>query len=431
MKILRPYQLPGVRYLRANSGGALFWEMRLGKTLVTIRWAKQYPSDQRLVIAPYSALRGWANELHDERQAYTRLDGTGQMRRVTFESGAYDAWLLVNIEIWRTVPRIFDILWDLVIIDESTCIMNPQAKVTKYAQRIQAKKKVILAGIPAPKTPLDYYSQLHFVNPAILEDKTYWHFRAKRFQPDQSGFRYIVRLAQRQWLEKRLAAHCSFLRRSDVGWQSGETVKERGSRLPKVLLTQYKELDKDFWTEVQGEIYKTKWAGAKYCTLRQLASGFFQGELVSTHKLDDLLYLLEYEFPQEQVVIWAWYRPEVLAIAQRIKRSQVIHGDISQRQRESSIADFQSGKYSRIVIQPETQKFGRDLSAASTQVFFSNPDSYLTKQQVRERIVKLDKSTLTLEMVTEGTIDEDILAAHKAGKSFQQFAIDKIRSRNN
>ena len=59
---LRPYQVDALKYASIQHP-ALFIEMRLGKTLITIRRIKRYPDCNKvLVVAPYSALNSWKKD---------------------------------------------------------------------------------------------------------------------------------------------------------------------------------------------------------------------------------------------------------------------------------------------------------------------------------------------------------------------------------
>ena len=85
---LRPYQEQGVAYANRIRNPALFFQMRLGKTLPTIRWAKSLkPRNPRaglraLVVAPSGALGSWTRELE--------LEGSGGLP--SFVAHATSAW---------------------------------------------------------------------------------------------------------------------------------------------------------------------------------------------------------------------------------------------------------------------------------------------------------------------------------------------------
>ena len=416
MKILRPYQVNAVRYLRARQHGALFMEMRLGKTLTLIRYIKQLPETRRcLVAAPYSALAGWAEELAAERQpAPVYLTGTKAERYNQLIKGVVTAanqprtWFLINKEGHLTLPEIAGTQWDVVIIDESF-IRNPKAKVTKFFMKNfrDVKHRYILSGTPAPEGELDYFCQLQFLDPAILNVKDYWHFRLNWFS--QFGYDYMIKPAARKVLSQRLAATCFFLRRKDVNLGGEKIYEKRVVELPTELRKAYDRLEHEFILEIQGIERETLYAGVKFGLLRQLCGGFAEKRLVGNHKVAALAELLDGELKDQQVIVWAWYIHEVEHLAQVLK-CKSIYGKTKLPDREKIRGAFQRGEERLLVAQPEVWKFGTTLSAASTMIYYSSPEALLTRQQSEDRTLDLaaNNSALIIDLLCKDTVDEDI-----------------------
>jgi hypothetical protein len=104
-----PHQRDALRYSCRVDHPALFMEMRLGKTLPTIRRLLMYQprrcSSRFLIVAPNSALGSWERELLCEGEDdVVFLQGTRAERLELLGSGA--RWNLINREGWRALPEI-------------------------------------------------------------------------------------------------------------------------------------------------------------------------------------------------------------------------------------------------------------------------------------------------------------------------------------
>ena len=69
----------------------------------------------------------------------------------------------------------------MMAIDESTTIKNHSAARTKNIIKIAelAKYRRIMTGSPVTKSPLDLFSQVQFLDPWLLEQQSYYGFRAR------------------------------------------------------------------------------------------------------------------------------------------------------------------------------------------------------------------------------------------------------------
>ena len=63
MRSLRLNQKLAFNYACTVQNPALFMEMRLGKTLVAIRWTKYRNLWKNLIVGPYSVYKSWFDEL--------------------------------------------------------------------------------------------------------------------------------------------------------------------------------------------------------------------------------------------------------------------------------------------------------------------------------------------------------------------------------
>jgi len=415
---LRPYQNNGIQYLRRVNGcGALFWEMRLGKTITIIRFLSMRRDARRvLVCAPYSALAGWRDELindgkKDAVHTIYRIKPADRARYLDTTSRTA-GWYLVNKEI-HLYCDVLRYTWDAVILDESW-ITNPKAKVTKYflSRAPRVKYRILLSGTPAPETELQYYTQLYWINPRILGSRSYWDFRVRWCRLE--GYDWVMTLRGKQFLGRAIAQACSVLKRTDVGLNKEKIFRKWPVELSAKTRKRYADAELGL---LDGEVLK--FAGEQWTALRRLCSG--------EEKEKELVALLRGDLKKDRVIIWANYVEEVERLS-RLLQCQYIHGGVGQAEREIIRADFLQRPAARLVAQPECWKFGTNLSGVETVIFFSLPSGLLTWQQVCERTVDLTtkNSLFIISLLAANTVDEAILESLYA-KEDRQKSLERIR----
>lgn len=436
--VLRDYQRAIVRYCIAGGRRAwlLFVEMRLGKTLCTIR-ALRARSAVRfvLVVAPYSALLGWREELERERLPYAIVDGSRRKRQVQLDmvrdyvvkAGKWQLYVLTNREAHRSVgAELSRISWDAIVLDESTFVKNPRAAVTKFWRRFPRAPRqirVCLTGTPSPESALDYFEQLYFVDPTILGYSSYYEFRARCFHP--VAFDWRMHKDKKVWLAARLAHATYQLKRTDVNLGGIKVYERRTCRLPAEFQRVYDVAEREFVLEaVDGdEIRRTRSAGVLYSWLRQIAGGLVKGtSLASRHKTRLLDELLSSELRGEQCVVWCQYVNELsaaLEVCRNYGSAELIYGDVKLAERDRRMKRFQSGALRYLVCQPQTITYGARLDAAQTMIYYSTTESALTRAQTEDRIVNVARigSVLIIDLVTEDTVDESIQSSLKSKES--------------
>ena len=413
---LRSYQIKnGVEYLRRNNGrGALIWEMRLGKTITTIRFLSQRKGAKRiLVVGPYSCLAGWESDLSRESHITFCPSKIPPKDRIQWFTNTkiIDGWFLINKEAFLYCD-ILSFQWDAIVEDE-TWLANPQAKVTKYfLNHTTSKYRILLTGTPAPENELQYYTQLQWID-NILPFKSFWDFRIRCFRPE--GNEWKITLKGRQVLARAIATRCSVLTRKDVNLNKEKIFEKRMVQLNKATWKKYLEAESALY-----EDRILKFAGQRRDITRRLCSG--------KEKEAELLSLLQGELKNEKVIIWADYVEEVERVA-NLLHCAFVHGAVSQANREIAKNSFLDSE-AYLVAQPQCWKWGTNLTGVDTVVFFSMPQSLLTWQQVQERTVDLSSkdSLLIISLIAEDTVDEDILEGLNAKETNAEI-LDRVRRR--
>lgn len=175
-KILRDYQLDGVRWLHTiyscGFGGILADEMGLGKSLQTIVFLRKIlkKDDKILIVCPTSLVYNWENEFQKfapemKRMVFSGSKGERRRNLDKFSGNIY-------ITSYGLLKEDFDFYKQLsfqcFIIDEAQAIKNPASDVSKRVKQIHADIKLALTGTPIENSVLELWSIFDFIMPGFL-----------------------------------------------------------------------------------------------------------------------------------------------------------------------------------------------------------------------------------------------------------------------
>ncbi|MFZ2081511.1 MAG: SNF2-related protein [Xanthobacteraceae bacterium] len=173
---LLPHQQEGIRFainrLRANRGAMFGDVMGLGKTIEAIGTANAIGPSRILVVCPASVLFTWRREIWKWQTLGLPvvLIEAGRDTTINHELIGWSAngWYIINYDILRDYPEIKSSKpWDLLILDESHKLKNPDAIRTQHVfgsntiVPIPAEKALLLTGTPMINYVHDLYTQLH------------------------------------------------------------------------------------------------------------------------------------------------------------------------------------------------------------------------------------------------------------------------------
>ena len=452
---LTSYQQDALRYTKNRLRIALFLEMRLGKSVVAIRWLKRVKAQRILLVAPLTTLLGslnWQGEL--TREGVTpvllsllakekRIDALYPSRlvRATPENIKWShrqivavtprmpmyrltrswahGWFGINYEALRTQPEILDAPWDAIILDESTRIRSPKAQITKtLLQRTShIKHRAILTGLPNPENPLDYFCQFVFLHGTFMGFSNFWSFRHALFYTGWTEWDWMPKPKTRDRIKAYVHEHAFVLTRKQAGVGSTKVRRQRSVELNAAQRRVMKEMRTKF--EVDG--VETKWTTVVHTWMQRVAGGFHPTslELISDAKIRLTESLIMEDFRKEPVVIWFRFNEEIRHVRRWLKKRQrqltveVVHGAVHKRERPKIQERFQDGTTQVLLMQVKLGRYGWNLSRSSTAIYYSNSYEFEDRSQSEDRIIHLTKkkACLYLDLVTLGTPDEDVVAA--------------------
>jgi len=423
------HQVPASEYAMENKKVALFMEMRLGKTLVAIRWASQPKINRVLVVAPLPVVRVWEDELFMEEWAeedVCRIRGSKNKREEALENKEA-RWFLINYEGLLATPSVFNRSWDAIILDESTKIRKPKAKITKMLQeRTQhIQYKAILTGLPAPESPLDYYEQFRFLYGKFLGCSNYWSFLKCYFW--QIGYTQVTPKRTKLKIQNAIKTLAFSMTRKQAGINIKKVYEKRYVQLKPSQKKLNKQIEAGFEYKIGKEKKQTLWIPVQYSWYGTIAGGFTpEGKFLSDAKLKEVVNLLKTELKDEQVVIWFKHNREIEYVAKELHKLKYKVGIFTGASKEDS-AKFKQKKIQVICAQGRCGQYGLDWSVASTAIYYSNWYDGEVRYQSEDRIIHPQKKEplLYIDIITEDSIDEEVVEILRRKKvNAREFAVE-------
>lgn len=467
------HQAEALAKLKDQPAFALFMAMRTGKTKTTLDDWGRLQSEGRcndlMVIAPGGVYKTWLAAIDD----HLPDELLGKILVHCWQSGASSNELkkleyflneskkprifLVNIEALSSVKLAREVSKRflknaMLVIDESTSIKNPKAKRTIFINSELsklAKYRRILTGLPTPRSPLDLYSQFEFLNPSILNCRSYYAFRTRyaivrnatfagRTVPVVVGFKNIDYLNNlispytfRATLEDCYDLPAKIYMRRNV--QLTDEQKRLYSEMKKYATTQLASMEHVTATVVITQILR----------LHQILCGHIKDEQGVFHEIAENRTSSLVEFLEEydgSAIIWCSYDADIHKIEKALKKeygeSSVARfwgGNIKTREAEEK--NYLNDPACRFMIAtPAAGGRGRTWLKADMVIYYSSTNNLEHRAQSEERAQGVSKknSVVYVDLLTEGTVEEKIikslrekidLAAMITGDDYQEWLI--------
>ena len=360
MREMMPHQHSALAYATPRKAIALYMEMRLGKTLVAIRWVTSLPLLRRrvLVVAPLAVVNTWREELLKEGvppDHITLVKGSRKQRLASL-SGGIQGYFLMGYEALRVTPEASTAGFTVLICDESTKIRNPKATITRtLLQKFNGiPYKAVLSGLPAPEGPLDYYTQFQFLHGKFMGAHNYWHFRNSYFK--LYGFDWVPKPNVLGLIKEAVHRDAFVLTRKQSGIGSRKIYEKRYVQMNAKQRKAYRQVEKEFALTVDNTTIETKWNPVKLSWLQRIAGGFTPPPVsgqISEAKNEELLSLLQGELKGEQVIVWYRFNDELnstfLYLTKHGIRSHIITGEVALPLRNEHIESFKNKTWKKIL----------------------------------------------------------------------------------
>ena len=376
--IAKEYKWPGLykpfdhqritsEFLSVNRRSFCFNEAGTGKTSSAL-WAADYLMNKGkvkrvLIICPLSIMySAWQADIFNTCMHRTSqvCHGSKEKRQIIV-NGDYE-FIIINYDGVAIIKdEIKEADFDLIIVDEANAYKSTTtsrwktlSKIVRYHTRIW-----MMTGTPASQSPEDAYGLAKLVCPdRVPKFKTAWRDKVMH---QISRFKWIPRPTSKEEVFKALTPAIRFAKDEcldlpDVMYQT------RDVELTAQANKYYKELKNQALIETAGEQISAVNAAAGMNKLLQISGGAVYTDTKQTITND------------------------------------LIHGDVSARERHIIISRFQTSDEPRVlVIQPQSASHGVTLTAANVVVFWSpvmSVEVYLQCIARMDRVGQKNKMTV-------------------------------------
>ena len=437
------YQEYAIKFIESHPISALFLDMGLGKTSITLTAVNELLFDsfevrKVLVIAPLRVARNtWCDEIkkwdHLRNIKYSIVVGT-EKDRISALNEKADIYIInrENVD-WLVNKSGYKFDFDMIVIDELSSFKNHQSKRFKSLMKIRPKVKRIvgLTGTPSSNGLMDLFAEFKVLDLGERLGYFIGQYRNTYFKPDKTNGAIVYSYKPLPNAEDSIYEKISDI---TVSMKASEYLK-----MPELVISNYKvemsdnekkqydEMKKNLICEIKdGEITVSN-AGSLSNKLSQFANGAVYDDeqnIVEIHsrKLDALEDIIE-SMNGKPLLVAYWYKHDL----QRIKK----RFDVREIKTGKDIADWNKGKIPVALIHPASAGHGLNLQqGGSTLVWFGLTWSLELYQQTNGRLYRQgQKNTVVIQhIVTKGSIDEQILKALERKNKTQEDLIEAVKA---
>lgn len=437
------YQEYAIKFIESHPISALFLDMGLGKTSITLTAVNELLFDsfevrKVLVIAPLRVARNtWCDEIKKWDQLnnikYSIAVGT-EKERISALNEKADIYIInrENVD-WLVNKSEYKFDFDMVVIDELSSFKNHQSKRFKSLMKIRPKVKRIvgLTGTPSSNGLMDLFAEFKVLDLGERLGYFIGQYRNTYFKPDKTNGAIVYSYKPLPNAEDSIYEKISDI---TVSMKASEYLK-----MPELVISNYKvelsdnekkqydEMKKNLICEIKnGEITVSN-AGSLSNKLSQFANGAVYNDeqnIVEIHsrKLDALEDIIE-SMNGKPLLVAYWYKHDL----QRIKK----RFDVREIKTGKDIANWNNGKIPVALIHPASAGHGLNLQqGGSTLVWFGLTWSLELYQQTNGRLYRQgQKNTVVIQhIVTKGSIDEQILKALERKNKTQEDLIEAVKA---
>lgn len=437
------YQEYAIKFIESHPISALFLDMGLGKTSITLSAVNNLLFDsfeihKVLTICPLRVAKNtWCDEIKKWDQLnnikYSIVVGT-EKERISALNEKADIYIInrENVD-WLVNKSGYKFDFDMVVIDELSSFKNHQSKRFKSLMKIRPKVKRIvgLTGTPSSNGLMDLFAEFKVLDLGERLGYFIGQYRNTYFKPDKTNGAIVYSYKPLPNAEDSIYERISDI---TVSMKASEYLK-----MPELVISnyqvemsedekkQYDEMKKNLICEIKdGEITVSN-AGSLSNKLSQFANGAVYDDeqnIVEIHsrKLDALEDIIE-SMNGKPLLVAYWYKHDL----QRIKK----RFDVREIKTGKDIADWNKGKIPVALIHPASAGHGLNLQqGGSTLVWFGLTWSLELYQQTNGRLYRQgQKNTVVIQhIVTKESIDEQILKALERKNKTQEDLIEAVKA---
>jgi len=444
------YQSYAINFIDNKEIAALLLDMGLGKTSITLTSINDLMFDyfdvsKVLVIAPLRvAVSTWPEEIkkwdHLKDLEISVVVGDLKTRKAALAKRA-DIYIInrENIQ-WLIEKSGYRFDFDMVIIDELSSFKSWKSKRFQSLMKVRPRIKRIvgLTGTPASNGLMDLFAEYKVLDMGARLGKFIGGYRNEYFLPDKRNgeiiYSYKPRVGADKLIYKKVSDITISMKAEDHLHMPDLVSTEYKVYLDDKEMKVYNELENELAIDFKSGEVTAGSAGVLCGKLSQMANGAIyldDGIVNEFHqkKLDALEDIIEAANGKPLLVAY-WYRHDLDRIKERLNSIKV---DFKEIDTDKTIKEWNEGKIPVGLIHPASAGHGLNLQAGgSTLVWFGLTWSLELYQQTVARLYRQgqkDKTVVVIHIITDGTIDENVMRALKNKDMTQRALIDAVKAR--
>lgn len=447
--IYKPYQYQAYAtdWIINKSYSALFLDMGMGKTASTLTAIDLLLYDyfdiaKVLIIAPLRvAEETWSEEIskwdHLKHLMISKILGTEQERSKALHAKA--EIYIINREnvVWLIEQLGAAWSFDMIVIDELSSFKSPKAKRFKALRKVRPKSKRVvgLTGTPTPNGLIDLWPQIYLLDQGQRLGKTITSYREVYFEPDRRNqttiFSYKPKKGSEKVIQEKLSDICVSMKAEDYLELPEKINNFIPVHLPKAVLEQYKNLEKDLLISLCDSDIVAGNAAVLTNKLLQMANGAIydeNGEVVNVHDeklraLDDVIEAAN----EKPILVFYNFKHDLKRLCAHLHKHKVRVLKTSK-----DIKDWNEGKIPILLVHPASAGHGLNLQAGGNIiVWFGLTWSLELYQQANGRLHRQGQlnNVIIHHLIAKGTVDEDVMKALERKCSTQDELLKAIKAR--
>ena len=440
--LLHDYQNRAAQFVKDVPKSALWVDMGLGKTVITLTalvdLLGEFEFENALVIAPLRVAKSvWPAETtkwaHTRHLSVNNLCVPPKRREAAFKKKA-DIHA-INRELVAKLVEYWGQDWpyDLVVIDESSSFKSHKAQRFTALKKVQNKitRMIQLTGTPASNGLLDLWSQIYLLDGGERLGRTITAYRQKYFVADHMGYNWHIKSGAKEKIYAKLADIVLTLSSEDYISLPDFVFNPIELDMPRDTAKQYKDLERDFLLELEDDEITALHAASLTNKLLQFANGaIYVGEGEDRHtaelhglKLDALGEIID-EAVGSPVLVAYNYQSDAKRIKARFKQATILDSD------PKTIDRWNAGEIPLLLAHPASAGHGLNLQkGGNTLVWFGLNWSLELYQQFNKRLHRQGQTEKVIahHLIVKGTVDETVMKALGAKNLTQKALLDALK----
>ena len=447
---LHNYQVVAKDFIIGHPYAAVILDMGMGKTATTLSAVNELMFDRFevtkvLVIAPLRVANTvWSDEIEQWAELrhlrYSKIVGTPKQRNVALQKDA-DIYIINRENLPWLVEKCSPYFkWDMVVIDELSSFKSWQSKRFKafMAMRPYMKRIVGLTGTPSSNGLMDLFAEFKVIDGGERLGRFIGEFRSRYFEEGRRNGNIVYEYIPMDYAECQIQDKISDITISMKALDYLDMPElistKKLVRMSEKEKEKYSQFKKEYvLSELDGLEVTAANAASLTNKLVQLSNGAVYSDdhtVVALHeqKLDALEDILE-SANGEPVLVAYWFKHDLARIMGRLEKLKVKSRVLKT---EEDIREWNKGNVPVGLLHPAGAGHGLNLQKGGHHlVWFGLTWSLELYQQTNARLWRQGQEAETVviqHIVTEGTIDEEILKALENKDAQQERLIAAVKA---